>query len=322
MTNFIFKPATQDLLLQFTSKRIGETKIGEKIELSSSLKEAKYVLIGIEENLGPQANGGFSGAENAFNAFLKRFLNMQSNRFLTGNELAFIGSIQQTTDFKNIETAKSAITELDLLVETVLKPYIHQGLIPIVIGGGHNNAYPIIKTISEAANKAIDVINLDPHADCRALEGRHSGNSFSYAKENGYINHYSVLGLHKNYNSTFILDYLEYNNFYYTFFDDYILNPSQFDMDLTKTFLSISKERKFGIELDLDAIAFTPSSAFTPSGFNSLEARKYIKTLSKHSYCCYLHLPEAAPTNETEEKITGKLIAYLVADFIQENLTS
>jgi formiminoglutamase len=322
MTNFIFKPATQDLLLQFTSKRIGETKIGEKIELSSSIKEAKYVLIGIEENLGPQANGGFSGAENAFNAFLKRFLNMQSNRFLTGNELAMIGSIQQTTNFKNIEAAKSAINELDLLVEKVLKPYILKGLIPIVIGGGHNNAYPIIKTVSEAANKAIDVINLDPHADCRALEGRHSGNSFSYAKENGYINHYSVLGLHKNYNSTFILDYLEYNNFYYTFFDDYILNPSQFDMDLTKTFLSISKERKFGIELDLDAIAFTPSSAFTPSGFNSLEARKYIKTLSKHSNCCYLHLPEAAPTNETEEKITGKLIAYLVADFIQENLTT
>lgn len=186
MTNFIFKPATQDLLLQFTSKRIGETKIGEKIELSSSIKEAKYVLIGIEENLGPQANGGFSGAENAFNAFLKRFLNMQSNRFLTGNELAMIGSIQQTTNFKNIEAAKSAINELDLLVEKVLKPYILKGLIPIVIGGGHNNAYPIIKTVSEAANKAIDVINLDPHADCRALEGRHSGNSFSYAKENSF----------------------------------------------------------------------------------------------------------------------------------------
>ena len=321
MTNFIFKPATQDLLLQFTSKRIGETKIGEKIELASTIKEAKYVLIGIEENLGPQANGGLSGAENAFKAFLKRFLNMQSNRFLTGNELALIGSIQQTTDFKNIETAKSAITELDLLVETVLKPYIHQGLIPIVIGGGHNNAYPIIKTISDINNIAIDVINLDPHADCRALEGRHSGNSFSYAKENGYLNHYSVLGLHKNYNSTYILDYLKKNNFYHTFFDDYILNPSQFDMDLTKVFLSISKDYKFGIELDLDAIAFTPSSAFTPSGFNSLEARKYIKTLSKHSNCCYLHLPEAAPTNETEEKITGKLTAYLVADFIQENLT-
>jgi len=41
MTNFIFKPATQDLLLQFTSKRIGETKIGEKIELASTIKEAK-----------------------------------------------------------------------------------------------------------------------------------------------------------------------------------------------------------------------------------------------------------------------------------------
>ena len=319
MTNFNFKPATQDLLLNFTSKRIGETKIGEKIELASTIKNAKYVLIGIEENFGPQANGGFSGAENAFNAFLKRFLNMQSNRFLTGNELALIGSIQQTSTFTTIETAKNAISELDSLVEAVLKPYIQKGLIPIVIGGGHNNAYPIIKTISEVTNKAIDVINLDPHADCRALEGRHSGNSFSYAKENGYLNHYSVLGLHKNYNSTYILDYLEKNNFYFTFFDDYIMNSAQFEMDLTKVFLSISKDCKFGIELDLDAIAFTPSSAFTPSGFNSLDARKYIKTLSKDSNCCYLHLPEAAPNNETEEKITGKLTAYLVADFIQEN---
>jgi formiminoglutamase len=319
MTNFIFKPATQDLLLQFTSKRIGETKIGEKIELSSTIKEAKYLLIGIEENLGPQANGGFSGAENAFKAFLKRFLNMQSNRFLTGNELVLIGSIQQTTDFKNIETAKSAITELDLLVETVLKPYIQQGLIPIVIGGGHNNAYPIIKSIAEVKQQAIDVINLDPHADCRALEGRHSGNSFSYAKENGYLNQYTVLGLHKNYNSEFILNYLEKNNFYFTFFEDYIINPTQFDTDLTKVFLSISNDRNFGLELDLDAIAFIPSSAFTPSGFTNLDARKYIKTLAKHNNCCYLHLPEGAPTNEVEEKITGKLTAYLVADFIQEN---
>lgn len=319
MTNFNFKPATQDLLHHFTTKRIGETKIGEKIELLSNIKEAKYVLLGIEENLGPQANGGYSGAENAFNAFLKRFLNMQSNRFLTGNELALIGSIQQISTFTNIESAKNAITELDSLVETVLKPFIQQGLIPIVIGGGHNNAYPIIKTISEVNQQTIDVINLDPHADCRALEGRHSGNSFSYAKENGYLNHYTVLGLHKNYNSAFILDYLERNNFYFTFFDDYIINSTQFDMDLTKVFLSISKDCKFGIELDLDAIAFTPSSAFTPSGFNSLDARKYIKTLSKHNNCCYLHLPEAAPTNEIEEKITGKLTAYLVADFIQEN---
>jgi formiminoglutamase len=90
-------------------------------------------------------------------------------------------------------------------------------------------------------------------------------------------------------------------------------------MDLTKVFLSISKDRNFGLELDLDAIAFIPSSAFTPSGFTNLDARKYIKTLAKHSNCCYLHLPEGAPTNEVEEKIVGKLVAYLVADFIQEN---
>ena len=95
----------------------------------------------------------------------------------------------------------------------IVKPYVIKGYIPIVIGGGHNNAYPIIKTISESFNQAIHVFNLDPHADCRALEGRHSGNSFSYAKEHGFIDQYTVFGLHKNYNSEFIYSYLEKNNF-------------------------------------------------------------------------------------------------------------
>lgn len=322
MPNFIYNPASEEQIFQFTNRRIGETKIGEKIELTTNSGNAKYVLLGVEESMGPQANGGFSGAENAFNAFLKRFLNMQSNRFLTGNEIVLIGSIHQIIEFSTIESAQIAINELDELVTTILRPYINKGLIPIIIGGGHNNAYPIIKTISETLQQKIDVINLDPHADCRELEGRHSGNSFSYAKENGYLNQYSVVGLHKNYNSEFILNYLEKNEFYFTFFEDYLLNPNQFDTDLTKIFHTISTDRKFGIELDLDAIAFTPSSAFTPSGFNSLDARKYIKALSKNKNCCYLHIPEGAPKNDVEEKIIGKLIAYLVADFIQENKNS
>lgn len=314
--HFIFVPSSKESIQQLTVERIGETKIGECISFGKATKDSKFLLLGIEESIGPLANKGLEGSEKGFSAFLKRFLNLQSNRFLKGNEIVFIGSIQQN-DTK-IEPSKQydTIEELDEFVEKILLEYLTDGLIPIVIGGGHNNAYPLIKTLSKFNKTSIDVVNLDPHADCRALEGRHSGNPFSYAKENNYLNQYSVLGLHKAYNSEYLLSYLDSKEFTYTFFDDYLGNQAQFYTDIHKTYEKLSPSKKFGIELDMDSIQFMPSSAFTPSGFTLENARFYIKSLAKHPNCCYLHLPEGAPNTLLEEKIVGKALAYLVYDFL------
>ncbi|MGF1948884.1 arginase family protein, partial [Enterococcus gallinarum] len=70
----------------------------------------------------------------------------------------------------------------------------------------HNNAYPCIKGAAKGWHKAgvleiaqINAVNLDAHADYRAMEGRHSGNAFRYAEEDGYLEKYCVIGLHENY---------------------------------------------------------------------------------------------------------------------------
>ena len=48
----------------------------------------------------------------------------------------------------------------------------------------------------------MDVVNLDPHADCRNVaEGRHSGNGFSTAFGEGLIRKYFLCGYHNRYNS-------------------------------------------------------------------------------------------------------------------------
>jgi formiminoglutamase len=315
-TNFSFHPSTKEQLNQLLSKREGEVKLGEKIQTGNSTQETRFILLGIEESMGPQANKGLNGAQNGFNAFLKRFVNMQSNRFLNGSEIFFIGTIKQEQAYSTEEEARSLIKELDSIVEQTLTTYLNEGITPIVIGGGHNNAYPLIKSISKRLQKSIDVVNLDPHADCRQLEGRHSGNPFSYAKNDGYLNHYTVLGLHKAYNSEFLLHYLDKHQFQYTFFEDYISDPAGFFDDVHSSSSKLAKSEAFGIELDLDSIQFMPSSAFSPSGFTIEQARFYIHSLAYHKNCCYLHLPEGAPTNETEEKIVGKTLAYLVWDFI------
>ena len=301
-----------------TSVREGETKIGQVIENDELSSAHRFLILGISEDIGPQANNGLPGASTGFQAFLKRFLNIQSNEFLTGESIYIAGEIIANYDFQDSDEGRLKIVELDEFVENVLKKYLDKqpDLIPVIIGGGHNNAYPLIKTLSEKKQNALNVVNLDPHADYRPLEGRHSGNAFSYAKEDGFLNNYAVIGLHQSYNSQYILDQLKKNHYWYSFFEEYISGKKTFENDL-KEVLSYVNDRIYGIELDIDAIKDMPSSAMTPSGFTVEEARKYIQRMSTSSNVSYLHLPEAAPKTERDMVLVGKTLGYLVADFIK-----
>jgi formiminoglutamase len=302
------------------SKRNGETKLGERLGKNYSDPEVKYVILGISEDIGPQANLGLKGSNTAFKSFLTRFLNCQSNRFLTGENICILGEIKSNINFETVEKARTQIEELDDFVIELLNPIIKEGKIPIIIGGGHNNAFPLIKANYIHSNTTLDVINLDPHADCRLIEGRHSGNPFSYAKELGFLNHYTVLGLHQQYNSESIYNYLDLHKFDYTFFEDYLDSNSNLIKDIQK-FIE-KTNNKIGIELDLDSVKMIPTSAFTPSGFSIEEARIYIRQLAKVKNCAYIHFPEGAPNTETDEKVVGKMLSYFVLDFIKTNSSS
>ncbi|MEI9959443.1 MAG: arginase family protein [Ferruginibacter sp.] len=91
---------------------------------------------------------------------------------------------------KLVEAYRHAVNIIDEEVENMLKVIAAAKKIPIVIGGGHNNAYPIIKGVAKGLVKAgaiplaqINCVNLDAHTDYGATEGRHSGNGFKYAEE-------------------------------------------------------------------------------------------------------------------------------------------
>lgn len=317
---FSFNPFYEEKIDALTIVREGETKLGQKVKSFDQLSKCKYAIIGINEDIGPQANSGLPGSKNAFNSFITRFLNTQSNRFLSGDEICIAGEINVTEEFSTLEKARETVSKLDYFVSNLISPIIAKGIIPIVIGGGHNNAYPLIKSSFEKFNSAIDVINLDPHADCRPLEGRHSGNPFSSATVQGYINHYTVLGLHQQYNSEAIFEFLDHHKFDYSFYEDYLNVKSTLSKDLTRVLNKRDPERLLGVEIDMDSIAFMPSSAFTPSGFSIDEVRLYIRQIAKENKICYLHLPEAAPSSVKEEKITGKTLTYIVLDFIKTSI--
>lgn len=314
-SSFQFIPSTQEEIQAITNRRDGEQKLGETLSIQTVNADTKVILLGIEESIGPQANSGLSGAENAFSAFLKRFVNMQDNSFQRGKDITYIGRVQQRAQFESVEQARLLTSELDELVCSILHPYANEKYKLLIIGGGHNNAYPILKALSNEGKSPLDVINLDPHADCRQEEGRHSGNSFSCAYDHGYLNIYSVVGLHKAYNSSFLFEKLEQMHARTTFFEDYLLNETDFKRDIAHEKKLLSNTQH-GIELDLDAIQNIASSAYTPSGISTAAARWFVRTLNQGS-TRYLHLTESAPTTAEDEKTVGKLLAYLASDFIQ-----
>jgi formiminoglutamase len=314
---------TQSDVLALVNKREGEIKLGEKVQIISDLSDlnsssAKFVLLGIPEDIGVRANYGVGGTKTVFNAALKALLNIQSNSFLQGDEILVLGhfEIEEPTQ-TNVEALRNKVSEIDSSVAPIIQKIVAAGKVPIVIGGGHNNAYPIIKGVAEASNQSINVVNIDAHADLRnTKEGRHSGNGFSFALQEKYLNEYRVFGLHQNYTHQNLATYLQENPNLKAFFFEDIL---QSDKTVLENWLAFTQNipSPCGLEIDLDSIENVLSSAISPSGFALNDIRKILLSGDKTYH--YLHICEGATAlaNGQQDLKTGKTIAYLVSDFIK-----
>jgi formiminoglutamase len=332
---------SQSQIDDITRKRFGESKIGEEVIVISDAtrweddlknNDSQFVIIGIPEDIGVRANLGRGGAHTAWKPALDSFLNQQSNQFLNGKECCVLGHIfvddlMEKANQLNSKTKQAfldlrqLVSELDNRVCLVISKIISASKIPIIIGGGHNNAFPIIKACSEILNKKINVINCDPHTDFRPQEGRHSGNGFSYAFFENYLNKYSVCCIHEQYNTIDVLKTFQKNNsqlYYSTYEDVFVREQISYSQVLNQT-IGFVKNDLCGIEIDLDAITNVPSSAKTSSGLSPIQARQYVYQSAKQLNTLYFHIAEGAPilSHIKADNKTGKLIAYLISDFIK-----
>ena len=344
-----FRFYNKEDVLTLTKIRRFETKLGERVQLVNTREQfeqvleksnAKYVLFGIPEDIGVKANGGVGGTNTAWFPFLNAFLNIQSSDFLQGDEILLLGHF----DFSDVEALieenahghdekieayRHAVTLVDEDVEQLTKIITARNKIPIAIGGGHNNAYPLIKGAAKGLHKAgvlqlaqINCINLDAHTDYRPAEGRHSGNAFRYAEDDGYLQKYCVVGVHENYIPQNVWIDIVNNPFIdlITYEDIFIHEKRNFIQSVAHA-TGFTEDIHTGIEVDLDCIEYTLSSAITPSGITALHARKYISFAATDCKVAYLHICEGASflNDGRKNDTTGKLISYLVSDFIKAN---
>lgn len=336
--------------IEGTFVREGEVRIGQTIhtlgeeehsDIESFLIELKsvkdsfnpkYAIIGIEEDIGPRANYGKSGAVNGWEAFLQIFLNMQDTKYLKGVDMLLVGKIDLSdlqeksleVEFSNNPMRLSELViQIDKRVEVVISALLHCGYNPIVIGGGHNNAYPIIKSLSKYYNKNINVINLDPHSDCRPLEGRHSGNPFSCCFSDEIINKYILVGMDPFYNSAKSIECLEENNaeFENCMMTNLLDTYSQDEL-IGSVLRVLGEDKPTFTTIDCDAIEYMPSSAKTNIGLTPSTAFSVIKNSLFYTDVKALFLAEGAPKidNEDEMKYVGKFLSYCVSKYVQKSI--
>jgi formiminoglutamase len=334
-------------ILSLTKIRRFETKVGERVQvvqdpadLANSIAScsAEYVLLGVPEDLGAKGNLGIGGSDTLWIPFLQSFLNVQSNDFFDGGNILLLGhfdfgDIQYLIDTtaksedEKIEAYRHAVITIDDEVEHLAKLITEAKKIPIVIGGGHNNSYPLIKGAAKGWHKAgmlqlaqINCINLDAHADYRPLEGRHSGNAFRYAEEDGYLQKYCIVGLHENYLPQNVWIDIVNNPFIDCItFEDIFVHDKRTFMQAVSHATGFTEDTLTGIDIDLDGIQNTLSSAMTPVGITPVHARQYVSFAAADTKAAYLHICEGATrlNDGRTEATSGKLASYLVTDFVK-----
>jgi len=254
-------------------------------------------------------------------------LNIQKNEFTAPENLLLLGEIDCKPEMEkaaNIDENDpnyhqklgDLVEKIDDKLSFLVEKIVSAGKIPIIIGGGHNNAYGNIKGTSKAIKKPLNILNIDAHTDLRKLEHRHSGNGFSFAQRDGFLGKYAMFGIHKIYTPQYIFDEIkEVSNIKFHLFEDLILQTHQGKMAAFNSQLEFVNKQAFGLELDCDAIINFPSSAQSPSGFALNMVRNFIQFTSEEKHCKYLHICEAAPSDNNKTQV-GKAMSYFITDFM------
>ena len=161
--------------LFFTRKDDSDPRMGDLVMRGEAnvTDEIAVGIVGVPTDEGVKRNGGRTGAKDAPDAIRAEFY--KRTPFVIGKEKS--PSSVPVFDFGNIKIGKTLEETHGRLTETV-QTLIAAGIVPIVLGGGHDIAYPNFVGFS-SGKKNVGVINIDTHLDFRKpIPKRNSGTSF------------------------------------------------------------------------------------------------------------------------------------------------
>lgn len=213
----------------------------------------RVVIIGFPSDEGVRRNGGRTGAAQAPDQIRHALYKMTPD---AEEGILFKELIAHASDLGNIQRFTIDLESNQELLGKIVASYLEQGVIPIILGGGHETAFGhFLGYVKAGINTSI--LNIDAHTDVRPLiEGKaHSGSPFRQALEHtsDCCKTYMVSGLQPHSVSKAHLEYIEKHNGQLQFKDETNITS-------VSNLFHIHKSKDLMVTFDIDAVdqAFAP----------------------------------------------------------------
>ncbi|MFD2203438.1 formimidoylglutamase [Shivajiella indica] len=227
-------------------------------------------------------------------------------------------------DLGNVFTQNHDMESSHEMIKDMLSKIIKNRAFPIVLGGGHDLAYPhgsaLFQYVLEKGEK-LGIINLDAHFDLRPfINGKgHSGSPFFQLAEKYHSEfHYLCLGIQRAGNPISLFEtatkkgvnWIEMEDFYLENWEQIKNQLDSFCQNVNKIYLSI--------DLDGFSSAYAPGvSAPSPMGFSPEIAMKVLDFIARSGKLLSMDVVELNPDFD-QDNSTARLAARCIEFIVRK----
>lgn len=282
------------------------------VDLTSSMEElpaGSVAIIGFVCDEGIKRNHGRVGAAEGPAAIRRALAKLPIPR--SNRSIVDIGDVICIDN--NLEEAQRVLADLVGLA-------LSQGAFPIVLGGGHEQAWGNYQGIKKAnRHEDLTIVNIDAHYDMRPLiDGKYgsSGTSFlQIAREReseGLPFQYTIVGIQETGNSSSLVDKARELNVRTISAKSMYAEGPQATMAKLETIIGDASHIHLSICMDVFAAAFAPGvSAPQPLGLAPWMVIPLLEIIKASNKMISIEIAEVSPPLD-QDGITSKLAASLI----------
>lgn len=301
---------------------MGDERFGDTVMRFRDLQYAATLpdvaLVGVPQDIGVNRNNGRIGAALAPEAIRRSFYKLTTytgKTVLSGEHLTVV-------ECGNITTEGLSLEEIHRRQELVVWLLLKAGITPVVLGGGHDVAWPDGRAIAKY-DASYGVLNIDAHPDVRPLDAGkgHSGTAFRQIVENrenplpaGALVEF---GIQPFATGAFFIEFLRSKQARVMFYDD--IRGRGFGESLREAYEYLgNKAQSLYVSFDVDACAsvYAPGvSAPAALGFTAEEICNAAYLAGKNPAVKLIDIVEVNPNFDIDSR-TAKLAAVMMARFM------
>jgi formiminoglutamase len=272
-----------------------------------------FALLGFRCDEGIHRNYGRVGSAEGPNAIRQALAKLPI-------QISGIGCV----DAGNITCADGDLESTQAALGEVVTLLLQHGLIPIILGGGHELAWGHYQGIAKSfPDKHVGIINFDAHFDMRPLpaDGKgHAGSTFlqiaNQHKATKSRLDYNCVGIQHAGNIRQLLETAKANNTNVIWADE--LHQGQHDktVDFIDRIIDQNEVIYLSLSLDVFAAAYAPGvSDIQPLGLSPWHVIPLLRQIAGSGKVISCDVVELSPRHDIDQR-TAKLAASLIYEFI------